>query len=740
MHTEGLVSVDEDGPDSSYETATFQADSALIRELGERLVGQPHIALAELIKNAYDADATLCTVEFASDSIIVTDNGHGMSETEFLGFWMRIGTRNKQDQPLSREFSRPITGSKGVGRLSAQFLAHGLKIITSAKQQSGDQLTAFVDWDEAVDAGELTKAKARYRVSERVQSFAGGSRHGTKVVMRLLKQTWGETAYSQLAQELWMIQPPLADQFSRLLSDQPEPDAFRIELVGPNQQYIEAFKAQMHAALENWDAVIQGKLQRAESTLNAHVSVMFRDGDLFSETFEVDPLVNHAKWQIRVFRLQGRQFHGIKVTVAREYFEKFGGVQVYDAGFRLPYYGVKQDWLNIEYDHSHRRNRSALLPDRLHVRRALNDLPTQGRLFGIVRINTGKETKEAGQSEIESGEFLKIQVTRDRLVGNKAYAALRDAVRWSLDYYATRQRIREEQRTKLKRPKESPDAKFTRLQKIMEDVRDEIPSDLFSEIEKEFSEYSKSVRLERDADDAARALLGPLAASGMAALAIEHETQKEMRIGRALARKVRRLAKVADNDEKLVQVADDLNTWIDRMESMRRLFSPMLDAEDREAVESLQLHAVLEQTISNVSPLMAKVAFSTGGVPRDFALPAATLAEWTSLFQNVFINASNAMLDSDDPKIQCLAGRTGRATWVRISDTGIGMDLTEADELFEPFNRRARISEERQALGLGGMGLGLTIVRMISASRNCAVRFVEPEVGFSTTFQMSWST
>jgi len=35
----------------------FTVDSRLLRELGERLVGQPHIALAELIKNAFDADS-----------------------------------------------------------------------------------------------------------------------------------------------------------------------------------------------------------------------------------------------------------------------------------------------------------------------------------------------------------------------------------------------------------------------------------------------------------------------------------------------------------------------------------------------------------------------------------------------------------------------------------------------------------------------------------------------------------
>jgi hypothetical protein len=50
-------------------------DSALLRELGERLVGKPHIALAELIKNSYDADAKSVSVRFGNDSIVVADDG-----------------------------------------------------------------------------------------------------------------------------------------------------------------------------------------------------------------------------------------------------------------------------------------------------------------------------------------------------------------------------------------------------------------------------------------------------------------------------------------------------------------------------------------------------------------------------------------------------------------------------------------------------------------------------------------
>ena len=74
----------------------FTVDAALLKELGERLVGQPHIALAELIKNSYDADANKVVVSIDDDSITVTDDGDGMSTDRFRDFWMRVGSPHKQ--------------------------------------------------------------------------------------------------------------------------------------------------------------------------------------------------------------------------------------------------------------------------------------------------------------------------------------------------------------------------------------------------------------------------------------------------------------------------------------------------------------------------------------------------------------------------------------------------------------------------------------------------------------------
>ena len=721
-----------------FESVRFQADSALLRELGERLVGQPHIALAELIKNAYDADATHCTIFVDDDEITVTDNGHGMTKEEFLDHWMTIGTRHKQDRGQSLYFGRNVTGSKGVGRLSAQFLAHKLEIVTVPRERHTKQLRALVDWDEAIDAGRLTEAAAFYKVEPRDLSFPSGKPYGTRVILRDLKQKWEKQDIQDLGRQLWMMQSPIRE-YGVLANVQEDANEFQIELSSGLPGVQDTFDNQMRIALRNHIALISGEINRQKDRTTAHVEVKFLTGELYSEFYSVDPLIENASWEIRVFNLSGRQAGGIDVKTARGYFEKFGGVQVYDASFRLPYYGVDQDWLGIEFDHSHRRNKSNLLPERLHVRRALNDLPTQGRLFGVVFIDTGREARSANGSQRESGDFLKIQVTRDRLVTNAAYRCLRDAVRWSLDYYATRQRLREQNKVKPLRPEERSDEKRSRLRTFLAEVLEAHPNDeSLMAFGHEFENFSETIDRERVADLAAQTLLGPLASAGMAALALEHESRKEMRRARQLTRRIRRLGREL-GEPRVTEAGDQVKAWVDRIEETRRLFAPLLDGDDRDTVEALSARSVLEQVVENVKPLVSGLRFLLN-VPEEIYLPAATFAEWNSLFQNLFLNAANATLDLDERLVFCSGGRTGRAVWIRVEDNGYGVSHEDADELFEPFTRYTQISEERRSLGLGGMGLGLTVVRMIAEQRYARARFVEPSPGWSTAFQLSWSS
>src|SRR5260370_10320076 len=94
---------------------TFTVDSALLSELGEKLVETAHIALVELVKNAYDADATQIKVKIVPDpeggpEVHVIDNGSGMTFRDVENYWMRIATTHKQEHQVSERYGRPRTG------------------------------------------------------------------------------------------------------------------------------------------------------------------------------------------------------------------------------------------------------------------------------------------------------------------------------------------------------------------------------------------------------------------------------------------------------------------------------------------------------------------------------------------------------------------------------------------------------------------------------------------------------
>src|SRR6266571_533760 len=114
---------------------TFTVDTHLFRELGELLVGRDSTALIELIKNAYDADATKVVVYGTGLSdpeagfIRIIDDGIGMTRTDFQNGFLRIASRAKETaERRSMRFDRRYTGAKGIGRLAAHKLAKLLEV------------------------------------------------------------------------------------------------------------------------------------------------------------------------------------------------------------------------------------------------------------------------------------------------------------------------------------------------------------------------------------------------------------------------------------------------------------------------------------------------------------------------------------------------------------------------------------------------------------------------------------
>jgi signal transduction histidine kinase len=722
----------------------FTVDAALLRELGERLVGRPHIALAELVKNSYDADATRVQIRITSEVIEVADNGHGMDMAEFKRFWMRIGTPHKQAERVSRELHRGLTGSKGVGRLAVQFLGHKVRLTTVAKKPGSNQLDARVDWTTAVKKRELTEAVATCTVSSPVSTFPGDSAHGTRVQISRLSHHFEPKDLERLGQELWMLQPPFRGD-PEMAAD--EKQGFRVELETVPAQDATVFESQMLAWLDNWHATIVGKLVRPPKRLGrdsgaVELTVQFHGGRSFNYRFDVEECMLHdVEFEIRVFHLMYRQRHGIELKEMREYLREHGGVHVYDAGFHLPYYGLETDWLELQLDHSRRISVSQLLPKKLQVPEGMNFLPTNSRVFGVVRVNTAAEREVAAVSGREmDARSLTVQVSRDRLVDNEAFDHLRRIIRTAVDYYAIKEALRKRESDKFMAVVEPMSRRVARVADVLERYEAVIPKAAFVELKSEIRDAVEAAQKESHELTARSGLLGALATAGISALAFEHEINRRYGELEMIAQEL-----VAISESKpglgttLGRIANRLRGWIEDARATRSIFLSLTQEENRTRTERYRAHALLEQVKHHIQPILRDSEVLLGGVDPELRLPSATFAEWSAVFQNVFVNAVNAMIDSRRRTIAVSSRERGTERVILVQDTGAGVNLAAAEDLFEPFVRRLKISKERQSLGLGGTGLGLSIVRMIAEGRNCRVGFVKPDSGFKTAFRLVWS-
>lgn len=716
----------------------FSVDAALLKELGERLVGKPHIALAELVKNAYDADATKVRITFEADAIEIADNGDGMSRAEFKKFWMRVGTTHKQDSPVTPLYKRKVSGSKGVGRLSVQFLGNSLSLWSVSRISTSTAFRAEVDWRKAQRSASLVKSGANVYRSYTSGILPDGFTHGTRLRIEGLNQSWGAEDLRDLARELWFLRPP-----KPLGKDIDQKDTFDIELDGAAEEERTAFDSQLDKVFQSWIAEIRGSVEGGRDKRSAAVTVTFSDGQTDTKSYPLPcNALDQASFHIRVYKLSGRQSGGISVGEARDYFRRFGGVHVYDQGFRLPFYGGEgEDWLRLEYDHSHRLMVSKLVPEELKGKGDLRDLPTNGRIFGIVRVSTSHERLAAPETAREKGAYLNVQVTRDRFIDNESMGDLRELVRWGLDYYAYLASAKKYRATTAgdAEPIRATEPVFAEIRQRLVDLRAEVSPQaavrlqrISSQVEELFHlELRREQRFHRE-----RVLLGALATAGMGAIALEHELGKELTALRAAIDSL----STAQGIPGLAKIKKALESLTSRITDARKLLSPLMEPENRDHVAAMKVKPLVDGIVNDLRPLLRSMKVDTSDIDSELRLPAATRAAWTAILQNVIVNAINATIDTSSKQIKILTliEPSGNQAFLRVEDTGVGVDLNDANELFEPFERRLELSPDRKRLGLGGVGLGLTIVRMVAQSVQCDVRFVEPSDGMSTAFELSW--
>ena len=209
----------------------IRARSHLLQLLGEELIGDDRLAIFELVKNGYDADANQVdiTVTLAAKSekaIVVQDSGTGMTLDDITGKWLELATdsRRKDRAVRSKRYRRLALGEKGVGRIASLKLGRYVTLTTKASGQP--EYETFVDWDKLVGQGPyLEDLTVRVKENEQPKVFTGKST-GTRIeISGLRREQWTRGDL----RKLYRLVTSLASPFQT-------PDQFKVKFSAPGRE------------------------------------------------------------------------------------------------------------------------------------------------------------------------------------------------------------------------------------------------------------------------------------------------------------------------------------------------------------------------------------------------------------------------------------------------------------------------------------------------------------------------
>lgn len=192
---------------------TFKPRARLLQQLGDQLIGTPRLAVFELVKNAYDADASYVRVKIKGigtnePRIFVRDDGFGMSPETVRKIWLVIAHDHKEKQ-LQRRARTPKgrlpLGSKGLGRLSVHKLGNKIEMITRAADEQ--EVVVRIDWNAMMAHEFLEDAHVDIEVRAPLV-FTGGST-GTRIRISELREVhWTRGEVRRLYRQITSISSP----------------------------------------------------------------------------------------------------------------------------------------------------------------------------------------------------------------------------------------------------------------------------------------------------------------------------------------------------------------------------------------------------------------------------------------------------------------------------------------------------------------------------------------------------
>ena len=348
----------------------FRPRARVLQLLGDELIGSARLAVFELVKNAYDADANEVVVRLDLDSarepaITVTDDGEGMTLDVLRSVWLVPGHDHRRKQRLadrrtSRHRRLPL-GEKGLGRFAVHKLGNLITLVTRVRDS--DECVVKIDWNELIAQPYLDEAPVTIRV-RRPRVFTK-EKTGTRIRVRQLRTTdWSRGEVRRLHNQITSICSPFE-----------EPSGFQATLRVPGREHwiedlpdvseildhaIWKFSFRIDNGRFDWTYEFRQvpgfKLDsRKVEKYGDRLKLPSRSGDDRMEKkvtadesdFEgIGPITGEFYVYDRDREVRQRMPN---IRLLENYLDETGGVRVYRDGIRVYNYGeLGDDWLGLD--------------------------------------------------------------------------------------------------------------------------------------------------------------------------------------------------------------------------------------------------------------------------------------------------------------------------------------------------------------------------------------------------------